>query len=69
MFLSCARAGVPAGAAQTAQHGSAVPAADVRGSAAAPDAADRSPPAASQLKHRSAPEPGCRSAGEQRRRK
>lgn len=59
-----ARAGVPAGIAQTAKHSSPVPAADVCSSAAAFDAADCSPPAASQLKHRSAPEPGCRTAGE-----
>lgn len=64
LFMSHTCTGVPAGTTQTAKHSSPVPAADVCSSAAAFDAANCSPPAASQLKHRSAPEPGCRTAGE-----
>lgn len=54
--------GDPAGAAPAAQHGSAVPAADVRGTAAAPHAADSRAPAAAPHQ-RPAPEPGRRPAG------
>lgn len=62
-LLLCA--GIPAGVTQTAQHSSTVPAADVCSSAAASDAANRSPPAAAQPQHRSASEPGCCTAGQQ----
>lgn len=61
----CVFAGVSADVTQTAEHSSTVPAADVRCSAAAFDAANRRPPAAAQPEHGSAPEPGCCTAGQQ----
>lgn len=54
--------GDPAGPAQAAQHGSPVPAADVRGTAAAPHAADGGASAATP-RQRPAPEPGSCAAG------
>ena len=53
----CVAAGDPAGVAPAAQHGRPVPAADVRGAAAAPDAADGRAAAAAQPEHRPAAEP------------
>lgn len=54
--------GDPAGAAPAAQHGGAVSAADVCGTAAAPHAADGCAPAAAPHQ-RPTPEPGCCPAG------
>lgn len=45
MCLSCDASGDPARHPQTSEHGSPVPASDVRGPAAAPHAADSSPTA------------------------
>lgn len=55
--------GDPAGPAQAAQHGSAVPAADVCRPAAAPHAADGGLAAAAP-QQRTTPEPGSSAAGE-----